>query len=294
MTKRSRASRRRLTNAPCGSCSGSTFLPLVKIVHLVSALVLALAPIPSPAVEIIAHRGASYDAPENTLAALRLGYEQQADTDELDIHVSRDGQIVVIHDGDTKRTAGVEKLVEDQTLEELRQLDAGSFKDPRFAGEKIPTLAEALAIIPEGRRLFIEIKCGATVLPELERVLAASGRKPEQLVLISFKYDVLATAKKRLPQYLAYWIVGYGKDKKTGEHPKLEELLPRMKAANLDGLNLNAKFPIDEAFVKAAQEGGRKLYIWTVDDAAVARRLVQAGVDGIATNRPAWLREQLR
>ena len=104
------------------------------------------------AVEIIAHRGASYDAPENTLASMRLGWEQKADSNELDVYLSKDGQIVLLHDATTKRTAGKDKPVIEQTVEELRTLDAGSWKGTQWAGEKIPTLAETLQILPEGKR----------------------------------------------------------------------------------------------------------------------------------------------
>src|SRR6188508_1008743 len=126
------------------------------------------------AVEIIAHRGGAHEAPENTLAAFKLGFEQKADAGELDVYLTKDGKAVVIHDKNTKRTAGADKPVVEQTLEELRALDAGSFKGAQWKGEKIPTLAEALETIPDDRRMFIEIKCGAEILPELERVLRES------------------------------------------------------------------------------------------------------------------------
>src|SRR5687767_15370020 len=107
--------------------------------------------------EIIAHRGASYDAPENTMAAFRLGWEQQADANELDIYLTKDGKIILLHDKAIKRTTGVEGRPEELTLEELRKLDAGSWKGPKWAGEKLPLLDEVLATIPAGKRVFIEI-----------------------------------------------------------------------------------------------------------------------------------------
>src|SRR4051812_564859 len=142
-------------------------------------------------IEIIGHRGASYDAPENTVASFKLGWEQQADADELDIYLSKDGQVVVMHDASTKRTAGLDRKIVDQTLEELKTLDAGSWKGPQWKGEKIPTLAEALATMPEGKRFFIEIKTGPEILPALEKVLKESGKKPEQLVIIGFGYEAV-------------------------------------------------------------------------------------------------------
>lgn len=245
------------------------------------------------AVEIIAHRGASFDAPENTVASFKLGWEQQADADELDIYLSKDGQIVVIHDATTKRTAGADRKVVEQTFGELRALDAGSWKSPKWAGEKIPTLAEALATMPEGKRFFIEIKCGPEILPELEKVLTASGKKREQLVIIGFGYETMQQAKARFPDLQVFWLVSPKKGSE-GKQPAVGEMIAQAKAAKLDGLNLNSGFAIDAAFVAAVKDAGMKLYTWTVDDEVVATKLASLGVAGITTNRPQWLRAALQ
>jgi glycerophosphoryl diester phosphodiesterase len=245
------------------------------------------------ATQIVGHRGASFDAPENTLSSFKLGYQQKADADELDIHLTKDGKVVVIHDYDTKRTGGVPKKVVEQTLEELRQQDIGKFGKWKEAGftEKIPLLDEVLPLIPEGRRLFIEIKCGPEVLPELANVLKRGEKKSEQTVIIGFGYDTMKAAKEKFPNLEVNWLVE--KDKKTKEYPKVEDLIAKAKAAKLDGLDMNSGFPIDKEFVNKVHQAGLKLYTWTVDDPEVARREAQAGVDGITSNRPGWMREQL-
>jgi glycerophosphoryl diester phosphodiesterase len=245
------------------------------------------------AVEIIAHRGASHDAPENTLASFKLGWQQQADADELDIHLSKDKQIVVLHDADTKRTTGTPGPVSGQTLDELRRLDAGAWKGPQWKGESLPTLGEALRTIPDGRRMFVEIKCGPEVVPLLEPVFQASGKRAEQLVLIGFNYATMVKARQKFPQFPCFWLASYEADKKSGKLPEIGDLIRKAKAAGFDGLNLDYKFPIDRGFVAKVKQAGLRLYVWTVDDPAVAKRLAEAGVDGITTNRPAWLREQL-
>jgi glycerophosphoryl diester phosphodiesterase len=257
-------------------------------------MVLVLSASPLAAVEIIAHRGASYDAPENTLAAFKLGWEQEADAGELDIHLTKDGHIVVFHDADTKRTTGASRAVSHSTLEELRRLDAGIWKGTEWKGEKLPTLAEALETVPQGKRMFIEIKCGPEVLPVLERVLNASGKKSDQLVLIGFNYTTMAKARKTFPRCPIYWLVGYEPDKRTGKHPEIEMLVKKAKSARFDGLNLDFKFPITAEVVSEVRQAGLRLYVWTVDDPVAAARLATAGVDGITTNRPGWLRERLK
>jgi len=245
------------------------------------------------AVEIIGHRGASYDAPENTLASFKLGYQQKADADELDIYLTKDGKVIVIHDGTTGRTTGVSNKVATQTFDDLRRLEAGQFGKWKGKGfsEKLPSLDEVLALIPEGRRLFIEIKCGPEVLPELGRVLQRAAKKPEQTVIIGFGYDTMKQAKAAFPNLQVLWLVGaQGKPRK---YPPVDELIPQAKAAKLDGLDLDGGFPIDGAFVQKVHGAGLKLYTWTVDDPEVARKEAAAGVEGITTNRPGWLREQL-
>lgn len=247
------------------------------------------------AVDIIAHRGASHDAPENTLAAFKLGWQQRADAVELDIWLTKDGKIVVCHDANTKRTTGTTKKIPESTLAELRTLEAGSWKDPKWKSEKLPTLTEALALIPAGKRLVIEIKCGPEVLPELERDLKASGKPASQLVIISFKYDVCAEAKKLFPKIPVLYLSSFKQDEATGAWtPTPAELIQKAKAAGLEGINLSYKGPLDAAFVKQTHAAGLKFYVWTVNDADVARKLVAAGADGLTTDRPEWLREQLR
>ena len=265
-------------------------------ISLAAFLVTCALLISSPgwAVDIIGHRGASFDAPENTLASFKLGYEQKADADELDIYLTRDGKVVVIHDPTTTRTGGVSNRVASTTFAELRRLDFGKWgewKDKGFS-ERIPLLEEVLALVPEGKRLFIEIKCGPEVLPELARVLERAGKKPAQTVLIGFTYETMRQAKAKFPALQVYWLASAsGKPKRF---PPVEELIQKATAAGLDGLDLEAGFPIDQHFVQKVHQAGLKIYTWTVDDPAGARKEAAAGVDGITTNRPGWLREQLR
>jgi glycerophosphoryl diester phosphodiesterase len=246
----------------------------------------------APRVEIIGHRGASWDAPENTVAAIKLAWKQKADASEFDILLSRDGKIVVIHDKDTKRVAGVDKKVSEQTLYELRQLDVGKWKHAKFTGEKLPTLEDMLATVPMGKRVFVEIKTGPEIVPELDRVLKASKLKAEQTPVISFNINVVKAAKKARPDLAVYWIVSL-RPAKGKQPPTAESLIAKAKAANADGLDLSVE-TLDQAFADKIRAAGLKLYVWTVNDPAVARRMVDIGVDGITTDRPGWLREQLK
>lgn len=259
----------------------------------VSLFVLApAAPGAEPRVEIVAHRGASHDAPENTLPALKLAWEQKADASEFDVYLTKDGRVAVIHDKDTKRVAGVDRRVADQTLAELKALDVGRWKGPAFAGAAIPTLGEMLAAVPDGKRVFVEVKCGPEVVPELVRLLAASGLKPAQTPVISFNAPVVAAVKKVRPDVPAYLLAGL-KPAKGKKPPTAEGLIAKAKDVKADGLDLSAEDALDAAFAAKVRAAGLKLYVWTVNDPAVAKRMAALGVDGITTDRPAWLRERL-
>src|SRR5262245_34271820 len=217
---------------------------------------LAIAADP-PKVEVVGHRGASFDAPENTVASFKLAWEQKADAAELDLYLCKDGKIVVIHDANTKRVAGVDKKVIDQTFDELRKLDVGKWKNAKFAGEKIPTLDEMLATVPDGKRVFIEVKCGPEVVPELDRVLKASKLKSEQTCVISFNADVIAATKKARPDLPCYWVVSLAP--RNAKPRTAEELIAKAKEIKADGLDLSATPAIlDKAFGDKVKTAGLK------------------------------------
>jgi len=245
----------------------------------------------SKPVEIIAHRGASYLAPENTMASVTLGWEKDADV-EVDVHLSKDNRIVVIHDASTKHITGKDLKVKETTSEELRKLDYGSFKGERFTGEQIPFLDDVLKTIPPERKLYIEIKCGKEILPFLRQAIIESGRI-SQIVIIGFDIEVV-TSSMQLIDVPTYWLRGTKKVKDTEEWiPHDPELVKTVKDRGLDGLDVHYA-GVTKEFVNAVKDAGQKLYVWTVDDPDEAKRMVWLGVTGITTNRPEWLREKLK
>ena len=247
-------------------------------------------------VEVVAHRGASHLAPENTLASVELGWQKGADAVEIDVWLTEDGRIVALHDETTKRTAGRDWKVAERTFRELRTLDAGSWKDAAYAGERIPSLEEILATVPDGKRLFIEVKCSTAILPELERVLKASGRLPDQTVIISFDFALAKEAKRCMPDRPVLWIHGRSpkRDEKTGRvSARPEELIEKCRQAGLDGLDVNHESELTPEIVQRMHALGLELHVWTVNSPQEARRLIELGVDGITTDRPGWLRREL-
>ena len=236
-------------------------------------------------VVIIAHRGASFEAPENTLASVNLAWKLDADAVEVDVYLSKDNKIMVIHDKDTKRTAGKKLVVQESLASDLRKLDVGSFKSPDYKGEKIPFLSEVIETIPEGKQLFVEVKCGTEILPFLKESFKESG-KIDRLVIISFDFDVVAGAKKIMPGVPAYWL----HFNLTGEYST--KWIEKAREAGLDGLNFRYK-GISEEFVKSVHDANMNIYTWTIDDPVEAAKLSGFGIDGITTNRPQWMKKEL-
>jgi glycerophosphoryl diester phosphodiesterase len=241
------------------------------------------------AAQIIAHRGAAHDAPENTLASFRTAFRQNADACELDVHLSRDGQLVVIHDDTTGRTAGPpNRKVADVTVAQLRLLDI------RWKGciaEKIPLLEEVFPLVPAGKRIFIEVKIGPESVAPLQTLLQRTGADPTRFVVIGFDLETMRLVKAAFPKIEVLWLAAPRRG--TPRKPPVEDLIQAARQAGLDGLDLEKGFPIDREFVGKVHHAGLKLCTWVVDDPAVARKQSEAGVDGITTNRPGWLREQL-
>lgn len=246
---------------------------------------------------ITAHRGASHDAPENTLSAFRLAWEQQADAIEGDFRLSADGEIVCIHDADTTRTCGVALVVAETPYDRLRQLDYGLWKAASYRGEPCPTLAEVLSAVPAGKRFFVELKTGPEIVEPLGRLLDAMEVDHSSLVVIAFDERTIAACKARLPDVKVHWLTGFKETTKgTGDWlPTAEQVAETARRCGADGVGMQARREvIDEAFVATLKAGGvGEFHIWTVDSPDDARYFIDLGAIGITTNRPAFLRDAL-
>jgi glycerophosphoryl diester phosphodiesterase len=243
---------------------------------------------------IVAHRGESHDAPENTLAAFRLAWDRGAAMFELDVHLTADGELAVIHDSDTRRTTGVSMVVERSTMAELRKLDAGLCLGDAWEGERIPTLGEALRELPAGCAVKIELKGGPELVQPLARVLGECGTDLRQVIVISFNLASVVESRRVLPAAPAYLITGFARDAATGEwSPTLEDLILKARSADLQGLCLSVDGPVDRAFVERCQRAGLGVNIWTVDDPELARKVAAMGPDSLTSNRASWIRAQL-
>jgi glycerophosphoryl diester phosphodiesterase len=241
---------------------------------------------------IVAHRGASRDAPENTIEAFKLAWEQGADAIEGDFHLTKDGHVVCIHDANTKRTAGESLVVAESSLEEFRKLDVGSHFGEPFQGARIPTLAEVLATVPQGKNIYLDIKCGPSIVPPLLEQIAQSGLQREQVVVITGDEDVIRAVEATVPAYDTYFISQLKKDKGGELTPTLESILTTMEELQTDGLAIHFDH-LSDAFIDGVKAEGFALNVWTVDRPKVAQRLHGWGVRSITTNVPDKIRKHL-
>lgn len=246
---------------------------------------------------LIAHRGESCDAPENTCAAFDLAWRRGAAAIEVDVYLTADGHLVCCHDATTERTSGktTNLKIKDQTLAELQKIDFGSWYDPKFAGEKICTLDQVLAGMPPGKRIFVELKMGVESIPELKRALKQANRPAEDVVVICFQIDVCRAARHKLPEHKVLWLVMQRPDKQTGEcKPSTESIIKTARDAGVDGIDIDgSQESVCREAIQQYHAAGLQCYAWTINDPVRAKQLIDAGIDGITTDRAEWLRQQL-
>lgn len=237
----------------------------------------------------IAHRGESFDAPENTISAFRLATQSGADGIECDIHLTCDGEIVCIHDSNTKRTSGVDLEVARTSLSELRKLDLGSWKGAQWRGEKIPLLAELLEVIKPDMKVFIEIKSDPITVNSMKRILQKSALMDEQIVIISFHKEAIIEVKKQLPQLKAYWLCSYDEN----HNPSAEEIIDVLRQIGADGVDSNCADFINAEFVSKIHNAGFEFHVWTIDELEKAAKFKKLGVDSITSNRAGFLKSKI-
>jgi len=232
------------------------------------------------ATAITAHRGSSRSAPENTLSALRQAMEDGADYAEIDVQTTRDGHVVLLHDRDFMRLAGDPRRLEDLTLEEARAIDVGAWFGPAFAGERIPTLAEAVGLVRGRLKLNIELKYNRPD-PELAAAVVEVLHQEgfiDECVITSLDYGSLQRVK------------GLERSLKTGL--VLTRSVGRPARLPLDFLSLNTN-AAQPRLISHAHRTGKTIHVWTVNDRDTMTRMMEAGVDNVITDEPVEMRRVL-
>jgi glycerophosphoryl diester phosphodiesterase len=226
----------------------------------------------------VGHRGAKGHAPENTLASFDRAVELGVNAVETDVHLSRDGEVMLIHDHTVDRTTDGHGYVKDMTAAELKTLDAGGWYGPEFAGQRILTLAELLAWAKGRVGVAIEIKNGPIYYPGIAEKVVRLVRQHDmarQALLLSFDHLVLREAKMIAPE-IAAGILYVG---------RLVDPVAAARAAGADAIHPQWAF-VTPDLVQAAHAAGLAVSPWCPNDLPTLRRLSEMGVDSVGTDYP--------
>ncbi|HKC72598.1 MAG TPA: glycerophosphodiester phosphodiesterase family protein [Chloroflexota bacterium] len=230
-----------------------------------------------------AHRGASARAPENTLAAFRAALDDEAELIELDVHLTRDGRLAVIHDEETRRITSTAGVVAELSMSELRRLDAGRHKGQQWAGEQIPELGDVFAAV-RGRLLVnVEVKCSAAAVPALARCMAEHDMA-DAVIVSSFDPAVVhavgvCNTSLLCPSLLAGLLV---------DRP-VPDPVTAAREGGAQLLHVKHTY-LTVALVDLLHQAGLGALAWTVNAPGEMRRLAALGVDAILSDDPRRLR----
>lgn len=229
--------------------------------------------------DISAHRGSSLMAPENTMAAFTQAVYDMADYVELDVHLTADGVVVVMHDSSLKRTTGFNQNIWQTSYDKIQQLDAGSWFSEEYAGEKVPTLEQVIDEVGQSVKLNIEIKYNKREQGLAKAVVDIIKRKgiEDRCIVTSSDYSMLTEVKK-LDSEIS---TGYVLSAAYGAFYSI---------SYVDVISINYTF-VNKALVDAIHKSGKEIYVWTVNSPSIVKSLANMGVDNIITDDPVMARE---
>lgn len=230
--------------------------------------------------KVMAHRGASGYAPENTLTAFKKAIDMGSDGIEFDVQMTKDGKIIVCHDYSVERTTNGKGYIKNLTLMEIKELDAGSWFDKRFAGEKIPTLEEVFELIPSGILMNIEIKNLALERRNIEQKvvdLILKYNRIDDVIISSFDHLSLKTVRD------------INKDIRIGvlTYSYLLDTISYIKTHDFDAYSIHPSEEfLNQSLLEDAHDNGYKIFSYTVNDREIANVFKNMGVDAIFSNYP--------
>ena len=240
-------------------------------------------------IQVIGHRGASGLAPENTLVSFKKALEFGVDYVELDVHLTKDDSVIVIHDATVDRTTNGKGKVRDLTLEQLKKLDAGSKFNKDFVGEKLPLLTEVLQAVNGKSKVMIEIKKGDDYYPGIEKKvldIIKSNHGEKWCEMHTFHDKVLENwlvIDKTIPIYKL--LVGQVGPLYYDDGFKWGSVVDKWKGKGVTGISPKENFA-SSSFIDKIHKAGMITYIWTVNDETAMKELIEKGADGIISNFP--------
>jgi len=255
---------------------------------------------------LIAHRGESFDAPENTLPAYRMAVERGFGF-ECDIYQSKDGRLFTFHDNNlTRTTAGACTQRCDQaswaeTVSKVNVGGWGKWKGSRYDPMRPALFEEVLALARPGRKIYVELKCREAAVPAIRKAIEAEPKAtPESVLFICFDSATCAELKRQLPDYKTYWLAiprdGMCRDGKDAQRTivSAEKIIGRLAACKVDGVDFYYDRSVVTAeFIRRIEDAGYEFHVWTVDSPEIAAEAFARGVRTVTTNRAKYILDTL-
>ena len=257
---------------------------------------------------LIAHRGESIDAPENTMAAFRTAVERGFGF-ECDVYLSKDKELFTFHDNNLERTTGgvhSEKCTDASWKDTVSKVNVGGWgkwKGSKFDPSRPAHLSEVLALARDGRFIYVEIKgnCPSWAPYIKAEIDKAKNVNPGNVLFITFGKDIAASLKRTMPEYRTYWLTGARKaipgvgDRRKWPAITAEETIDTLRKLGVDGLDVGFDPEIiDAQFARKVKAAGFSFHVWTIDDLETAEKAFAVGAETLTTNRAKGLLEEYR
>lgn len=242
---------------------------------------------------VIAHRGASAYLPENTMAAFQLAWDMGADGIEGDFHLTRDEQLICVHDPVVYDEEGSAYVIAEHDYDDLVGKEFYLSRKSGNIAVRLCGLSQVFEELPSDNLIVIEIKTGPENVEPLLQTIEKSKVPLSQIQVIAFDYEFIAQLKEREPRICALWIVDFSYQEVTGWSPKWATVSQQLLASKADGLSTNCHHVIDEGCLLSLKEKKLLLNVWTVDEPSVAEQFMALEYDSISTNKPDWLYQMI-
>jgi glycerophosphoryl diester phosphodiesterase len=216
------------------------------------------------------------------------GFQQQADGVEVDIRLTLDNKIVCHHDKSALRTTGIDRKIEDMSLEEIQSLDCGSWFGENWSDERIPELKDVLKSVPKDKEIYIEVKTKEETVPFLLRDIDEQELSIDQITVITFFPEVIREIKRRDANIKCNLLIAF-----DYKDIAVDEIIDLAVKIDANGLGAQNHKRLNRQFIQSLKNTGKSVHVWTVNSRKEAEEYLKNGIDSITTNKPLYLRNHL-
>ncbi len=216
------------------------------------------------------------------------GFQQLADGVEVDIRLTLDNKIVCHHDKSALRTTGIDRKIEDMSLEEIQSLDCGSWFGENWSDERIPELKDVLKSVPKDKEIYIEVKTKEEIVPFLLRDIDEQKLSIDQITVITFFPEVIREIKRRDANIKCNLLIAF-----DYKDIAVDEIIDLAVKIDANGLGAQNHKRLNRQFIQSLKDTGKSVHVWTVNSRKEAEEYLKNGIDSITTNKPLYLRNHL-